>query len=111
MIDSLSTDELNDLQEQTGIIAGNLKYIEENMPGQYELEHDLSQTNTLVGNLQYIEGNMPGPIELDDLGRQVSQIAENLSQIANDETDFDALEAQLDRIIEKFGIIREHQTR
>jgi hypothetical protein len=57
----------------------------------------------------YIEENTPGQIELDDVNRQVSEIAGNLSQIANDEMDLDALEAQLDRIIEKLGIIREHE--
>ena len=79
------------------------------MPNQCELEQLVEQTNTLAGNLQYIEENTPGQIELDDLNIQVSEIAGNLFQIANDETDLDALEAQLDRIMEKFGIIREHE--
>jgi septal ring factor EnvC (AmiA/AmiB activator) len=93
----MNADEYGELEQQTGRIAENLKYIEKNLPSDLE-DLEISSSNTAV-SLRYIEENSPE--DLESLQEQTGTIATNLQAIADNETDLDALEAQLDRIISK----------
>lgn len=80
-----------------------------NIPTTDELQNTAELADRIVSNLKEIDRDCPNEDTLDDLEKQTGSIVYNLKAIADDGTDLDEIEAQLDRIIEKMGRVKESE--
>lgn len=51
----MTSQEYEDLEQITGNVAANLKYIEDHCPSTDELDELLEKTSAIAANLKYIE--------------------------------------------------------